>query len=256
MSVRILAEGDFTVRAAAASELAERIACRRAEIDEIWEMGVAESQGRLFNGRLLHFVSATPRQGVVDIQGFFVDYKAFWANRREPSLALDIQPVGVSGLTITQDGWIMLARRSASVTQYPGRLELLPSGGIDDAHLANGGAIDHHAALLQELAEEAGVASRLCDFVQDLALIEDEDEPVVDLCSVIALTIDRRTAASAFPRNAEYEEPLFMRPWELADFAASREPAVVPTTMALLRNIQERRDGGTLGSLDKLFSFS
>jgi hypothetical protein len=256
MSARILTEGDFLVRAVTAPELAESIARRHTEIDEIWKTGVAESEGRLFNGRLFHFLSANPKRNVVEIQGFFLDYKTFWANRREPSLGLAIRPVGVSGLTLTRDGWIMLAKRSASVTQYPGRLELLPSGGIDDAHLKDGGVVDHHAALLQELAEEAGVASCLCDFVQDLSLIEDDDDPVVDLCSVIALTIDRQTVASGFPRSAEYEEPLFMRPRELADFAARSKPVMVPTTLALLQNIRERLDRGALGVLDKLFSFS
>jgi hypothetical protein len=89
-----------------------------------------------------------------------------------------------------------------------------------------------------------------------LSLIEDDDDPVVDLCSVIALTIDRQTVASGFPRSAEYEEPLFMRPRELADFAARSKPVMVPTTLALLQNIRERLDRGALGVLDKLFSFS
>ncbi|HEX4352402.1 MAG TPA: hypothetical protein VHZ95_05795 [Polyangiales bacterium] len=200
-------------------------------VAELW----AEEQRRspaLFEGTLLTFVARTD----AGLLGRFVDYRYYVAQRRDPSLRseLAITPLSVCGL-IDCAGEVAFAERSADSTQYPGAIELIPSGGIDKAQLREDGSVDHRAQLVQELAEETGIGAAEIVSVQMAALLRDEIDEVVDIASIIVVTpaaraIAERTIARG---TGEHRALVWIAIAALSDYLDRHRASMVPTSHAL-----------------------
>src|SRR4051794_39453034 len=162
----------------------------RTVIDREWAEALARPGVNLFDGPMCRLESwhADAGGGRLELVLGPTSYKHFLGtNMRRPDLADQFgptvlaNPVGVSAIVQTSDGYLLLGRRNASVAYYPSRIH--PFAGslepVDSGADASGGP-DPFAAVLRELAEElsfspADVADLRCTgLVEDTALRQPE----------------------------------------------------------------------------------
>lgn len=170
-----------------------------AEIDRIWQQQLELSGGKLFNGKMLNFMSYFQERMV----GQFIDYKYYLAQLIEPKLAsiLHIQPIAISGITMAGDN-ILCGRRSVNVTQYPGFYELAPSGGMDPVH-AEQDVFNLGKQLMSELVEETGIIEKNVISIVPIAWVFDQQKESFEIC--MAIQIRPETMMEAFSSSLEYE---------------------------------------------------
>ena len=197
-----------------------------ARIAEIWER---ESQKHsLTDGDILCYAGHRLVEEKLQIDAYHSRYRNFVAQFLDETIPLQVRPLGVSGLIRDPDGKTLAARRG-KVTEYPGRLELVPSGGIDASHVRSGRG-DFTSQILEELEEETGIHRSAVSRVSATCLIHDAKNGVVDLGCVIELNAD---LASIFPsvENEEYQH------FEVLSLeCVTTSDSWVPTSGALLRN--------------------
>ncbi|MBZ0270437.1 hypothetical protein K8I61_00255 [bacterium] len=203
-------------------------------IDELWEAERAR-RPHAFDAPL--FTVEAFRDG--GVTGRYMRYREYLALREEPELAPGgavPASLGVSGLLVA-GGRVVLARRAKHVWQYPGMLELVPSGVVDAAHRAENGTIDFRAQILDELFEEVGVARDHITAVQPFALVFDSRIGTFDIA------IELRTELSAtdiehFAQTAPHDEyeGIRMVPIEgLNRFVAENRRRIIPLSLAMLK---------------------
>jgi HAD superfamily hydrolase (TIGR01509 family) len=211
-------------------------------VNQIWQRETARNP-RLFNGKILAYSRHQTEGSHVTLFGRVIEYKRFLAQLREPSLPLGIHGLGVSGLTILWDSGgrsLMFGVRSDTVTQYPGYLELLPSGSIDASVIREDSAIDFREALRRELEEESGVRRDRLRSTRDLCLIHDPVDRVYDAGVLLDLDAEPREVMNAFPATSEYVGPYFVRVDDLPRFIQDHGHAMVPTSVALIQHAQSK----------------
>jgi hypothetical protein len=195
-------------------------------IQKIWTREQAGRTRPMFDGQLF---SLAQRDGD-RIQGYFVNYSWFIAQRSEPALykTLGIKPVSVSGMLRSPDG-LMFGKRAGYVAQDGGRWELASSGGID------GSTLDPKAKLLEELTEETGCPASAITASRVIALVENQIERYVDICIEMDTMLDAATLLHLHATNAsdEYSAIRIVPPASLAEFVADED--VVPLATALLK---------------------
>lgn len=234
---RIIAVGDITVTAVPQSaELKKKLSRKSEHIETAW---AALSRTRpLFNGAMLNIASVTKTDGHIVIGAHSVSYKDFLAERNDPSLKLGIRPIGVSGLLLVKDAqgleYAVFASRKASVTQWPGRLELVPSGSIDARHITPSGSVAYEAQIREELSEEVGVEAKNVKTITGFALVYDAQERVYDICCTIELSLRKEDLEKIFTDSVEYEKPLYIPYKDIDAFIALHKEEIVPTSLALL----------------------
>lgn len=200
----------------------------RRRIDALWEEELRAHPDR-FDGTI--FALARREGGV--LYGRFVPYRYYIAQRRDPTLGLAILPLAVSGLVICE-GQVAFARRSERTTQYPGWIELVPSGGLDAESLRADGTVDHRAQLTRELIEETGIPETEILSIEPIVLLCDRVDQVVDLASVIEVRSSARAIAeTTVAQGAEYRSLEWVPAAQLRSFAESRRAEMVPTSRAL-----------------------
>lgn len=205
-------------------------------VAQAWNAACAERPG-LFNGQVLSAVGL--KHATLRVRP--VEYRWYVAQREHASLRalLDVQPVGVSGLVFTTDGCVLLGRRAADVTQYPGFWEAAPSGSLDARSIVGATeeegaeALDVEACVRSELYEEAGLMGDDVGVVRAEALLFDDAERTYDIAHVIELTMPSPLLRERLGDvgRCEYSELVVFDPLELAQ--RIEEPDVVPTTRAL-----------------------
>jgi len=206
-------------------------------VNQIWESFQAENGGKLFNDKLFCFAGSDICGSTMEIRGVLTEYKNFIAQRKQPHLNLDIKPVGVSGITLcTENGikYAVFARRAESVTEYPGFLELVPSGSINGEFVDTAGVIEYKAQLALELFEETGITGSFVKGVQDFAFILDGNHSVYDICCEIELSIDIDSVLKKISGSEEYHEPIFVPVDELQSYIKGDRGSIIPTSRALI----------------------
>jgi 8-oxo-dGTP pyrophosphatase MutT (NUDIX family) len=220
-----------------ALELRESATARRVpdpstleRIDEIWALEI-KSRGSLFNGNVFTYLT---RQGDT-ILGRLVEYKCYVAQKRDPSLRqlLGIQPVAVSGLSVTGEG-ILVGRRSKDVTDYPDFFELVPSGSISGDFRLPSGSIDYQREILRELDEETGISADRVASLWPFALVFNPADGVHDVVIEIKL---HTPSQPVFPagRSDEYRHVEPIKPASLGTFLSANAARIVPTSLAVLK---------------------
>jgi len=198
----------------------------RNAIDELW--AEHPRQATLVNNPLLVMHSFARSGAGCRVVGHYLGYKNYFIGREQPLLHQGIRPVGVSGITVRQKAGgveVLLARRSETVTAYPGWRELVPSGSLDHTARRHDGSVDVAAALLTELAEEAGLPATSVRAVTVVALIFDTVDGVYDVgCRIEVDEVDYLGA------SVEYGQLEWVR---LAELEAVADE-LVPTSRALL----------------------
>ena len=209
-----------------------------------------ERQPTLFDGRVL----VTPKHrvdenGDISVSGRFSRYRYVLAQRHAD---LGIQTIGVTGISIVaEDGvsYALVGRRSLDVTDYPGRLELVPSGGVADKFAKPDHEVDYAGQIAEEFVEETGLAASAIASILGFALLFDESAQTFDIACRITLKpeIDRGAVAAAFAGAREYDgDAQFVPLAELNAFAAQHHEALVPASITLIEaasrlNEQEHR---------------
>jgi hypothetical protein len=204
---------------------------QQQEVESIWADGQSRRQAKLFNGKLLMYA----RHDSHCIYGSFTDYKTYFAYQRQPQLFApqQIRPLAVSGITLVGDS-VLLATRSDSVSQYPGYLELVPSGNIDDTFMTPTGHIDFRQQILQELQEEAGILPEQVVSLKPVALIADEQELIYDVCLELHVQSAPELVIEGIALRHEYINPILVSLRELPKFLAGHKAHLVPTSFSLL----------------------
>jgi hypothetical protein len=207
-----------------------------------WAGAMAQRPG-LFNGVLLSAVADS--SGTLQVRQ--AEYRHFVAQRRRPELAtrLQVNPVAVSGLVVTNDDRWIFGRRGEAVTQYPLHVESVPSGTLDERALAGqaprpGLVLDPMICLMAELSEEAGIGSDDVADVQPVGLFLDVEERTYDIAYLLRL---RRSAAEisaclAAAEGPEYHQLRALHRDEVT--VAMAQTAVVPTTRLIWETLQRK----------------
>lgn len=236
-SHRVVAVGDIALRVVPlVPEYEQQQAGYASRIEKIWNE-ISRTRP-LHNGTVFAMVSESHEGGRICVGGHLISYKDFLAQRNDPSIRLDIRPIGVSGMLSMRDEqdieYTMFARRAATVTQWPGYLELVPSGSIDAKRANVNGSVSYEAQLLEELTEEVGISSGDVTSVKGFALVYDPRDRVYDICCRIEISLRKESLEKLFMDSAEYEQPIFVPFGELEQFASSHREEIVPTSLALL----------------------
>jgi 8-oxo-dGTP pyrophosphatase MutT (NUDIX family) len=207
-------------------------------VDTLWAEELRAHPTR-FDGTLLSYAG---RNGDV-LRGRFVAYRDYVAQRRDPALApqLEVVPLAVCGLLVC-DGDVAWARRSDETTQYPGRWETVPAGGIDAAQLREGGIVDYEGQLLRELTEETGIEPARVVHTRPLAVLHDRCDEVIDIATLIEVSAECRPIASAAVerRGSEHRSLIWVPIADLVDFMERSEP-IVPGSRALCELFLKQR---------------
>jgi 8-oxo-dGTP pyrophosphatase MutT (NUDIX family) len=198
-------------------------------IERLWHEERREHPNR-FDGTLLSFAG----RSVEGVLGRFVPYRFYLAKRRDAALPLKITPLAVTGALLC-DGRIAFARRAEGTTQYPGRLELVPSGGIDADTLRADGSIDHRAQLIRELTEETGIPASAIIRFETIALLHDRVDDVIDVASLIEVEASAGAVAEATLRDgtAEYRSLRWVPLTDLGAFLEQHHAELIPSSRAL-----------------------
>jgi hypothetical protein len=170
---------------------------------------------------------------------FFLDYKYYIAQRN--GLSLGLVPVAVSGVLLScfeRNIYAVLAKRSQNVTQYPGAVEFIPSGGLNDHSLNSIGDLDPLRALKDEFEEEVGLSYDVIDDVEFMSVIKDIRDNVLDICYAMKTNVSPDIIKKHINCCAEYDDVVVLPAGNLYEnLLADYCPNVVPTTLALAKII-------------------
>ena len=209
---------------------------KKDDVERIWQAEV-DKNDKLFNGLFLNYHSIEKSEDAVEAFGHFVEYKNFIAQRLESGLDLNIKPIGVSGLSVFEDAgeeYVLLAKRSKDVTQYPGCLELVPSGTIDGQFMKENGVVDYQAQLENEFYEETGLPKGSVIDVKGFALILDTQDSVYDVCCKVTFKADSKNIIDGMKLSGEYNEPQCVALNDLSDFVRENKDGIIPCSRAVI----------------------
>lgn len=220
--------GPLTVRVL--REPVARTPTQAAGIATAWDAMVVRNP-RYFNGRILSFESYDPGAGVAVARD--EEYRAHAAKR---TVDLGLKFFGITGILCVRgpDGLdrVMLARRGATVHDFPGMWEFGPCGGIDPPGAEIGDTLtpdDLTRELCREASEELGLDVSGATLTH-LALVHDTpDIGSTDLMVLVRLPGVPDTGAT----NWEVSATRWLTLAQLAAWAEAEPHAIIPTTRAM-----------------------
>ncbi|EKD42472.1 MAG: NUDIX hydrolase, partial [uncultured bacterium] len=183
-----------------------------------------------------HFIRFNKQADKINIVAHFVEYKTFLAEQKQPDLKLGITPIGVSGIIVLKEAtnqYVFFARRAPHVTEYPGFLELVPSGSLDEGCVDASGIVYYQSQLLREFVEETGLPQEYVKDISGFALVLDTNHHVYDICCEISLEAKKEFILKEFSSD-EYNDPAFVAMNDLDHFIKSNCDSIVPTSLALI----------------------
>jgi hypothetical protein len=220
-------EGDFQPRDAGTDERAR----------DIWDKAVRKNPESYTNGTFLAFRSANVDSKRTSIHCYRAQYMYYFAQSRETGLDLGLRPVGVSGIIeIRTKGGpsLVVAKRGKTVTQYPGMLEFIPSGGIDGNALLDGGRVDYVSQFRREFTEETGAAGEAIASIEPFAFIHDIQSNVYDICALIRADCKYDAIKEGISKSGEYSDVVFVPRREIESFIKMNKHEFVPTSPAII----------------------
>ncbi|MBK9140862.1 MAG: hypothetical protein IPM23_00090 [Candidatus Melainabacteria bacterium] len=200
----------------------------RLEVDRIWTsaMESGSENTHLFDGQAL-FVDTIDDDGITLFQ---LPYRFLYAQRRNPHLRreLNLRPIAVSGVCLSA-GKMLVGMRASTATQYPGFLELVPSGGLGDL----GHRLDYKQRLIEELEEETTIKKECIREITTIGICLDRNESTYDLCCTI-LFPDKLCQESVSSPNGEYEELYWQ---DTSNLSRASAAGIVPTSQAMVEHL-------------------
>lgn len=145
------------------------------KIDRIWSKAI-ELNPQLFDGKCLVLDSFD--QNIASV--YEVSYRYFYAGycNDEIRKILSLRFLAVTGFCLF-NAKIIIGKRGKNVSQFPGKWEFVPSGGVSE--------IDFQSQLLQELEEELGIPCEHVKQVENYGILEDSTVGVFDILLTIEL---------------------------------------------------------------------
>lgn len=197
-----------------------------------WQAERLKRGRSLFNGEMLEFMRLEGDR----IVARFVEYRVYLASRAGTLATRQVvTPLGVSGVVRCGDH-VGFGRRSTHVTQYPGWLELFPSGGIDRDSVRPDGTIDYRGQVIRELSEETGLRESAIGEIETLGLVFDAVGGVYDLCVSIILKENEPSRLGQL-RSEEYDDLFFAHRASLPDLTHRWGGRIVPTSQTILAGV-------------------
>ena len=197
-------------------------------VDRIWAAALEEH--KLTDGKVLYYRDHVLHGATCVVRGFWAPYRYFYSRLQAPKLDLPFIPLAVSGVCQNAEGAVLLAQRS-DVTEYQGRSEFVPSGGISERH-GSDRTVAFKDQLVEEFVEETGQSVDAVTSIEKLALVRDLHHNVVDICCVVGTNL---RSDMEFRHSAEYCAMEWVLPSQLA---VNR---LVPTSVAILDVLNARR---------------
>lgn len=232
----VIGKGNIIVRCIDSSN--QVINSNKEIIEKIWSEECKNKNYRLFNGEVLFLIDIRYENADIIVDTKFTEYKNVLASRKKPELELNIKQVGVSGIIVVEDDkkrFILFSTRSNDITEYPGHIELVPSGNIDKSVFRSNGTIDYISKLKEEFHEETGLSFDHIKEVKSICFVYDKKNQVFDIGCLIILHLNRTKLIKSFTKVNEYENPEFVPIESLNDFMKRNEKKIVPTSLALLK---------------------
>ncbi len=213
------------------------------ELELIWKKVYSKKNEKLFNNKTLIFHGFDKTDNELIVKGSFLDYKIAISSRIEPSLELDIKQIGVSGVIIFNDEkeYVLFSTRSTDTTEYPGFIELVPSGHLDESTIQLNGTIDYISKLTEEFYEETGLSVDVIKSVKCLGFVFDKISHVYDVCCIIEINSSIQEIEKSFEGISEYSEPKFISLESLSDFINVNYDRIVPTSLAILSILNKQK---------------
>ena len=205
-------------------------------INDIWNKEL-EKNHSIFNEQVLCLKNFFKKNNEVHINVFFTDYRNVIAERKYPSLRLNIKQIGVSGIIILNENhgrFVIFSKRSKNNMEYPKYLELVPSGNIDKSVLQNDNLINYIQKLKEEFTEETGTSEDSIKKIYSFCLVYDKINHVFDVGCIIELSYSVLDFIKNFQSVDEYSNPIFVKEEQLNDFIIKNREKIVPSSLALL----------------------
>jgi HAD superfamily hydrolase (TIGR01509 family) len=206
---------------------------QEAAVQEIWSAALAKNPA-LFDGNVISYAGHEQRGATLVIRYFITRYSRALARMHRPDLQLPVSPLAVSGLTLDPAKKTLVAQRAQNVTQYPGWLELVPSGGIS-AEKAGNGTVAFKEHLAQEFREETGLDESGISAIEPLGLVHEKDYGVY----VIACLVRLNSPLTDSMQGAEYKSIRVLPLAQLQDTLAKNQ--TVPTSKTIANEVLARR---------------
>ncbi|MCP4594358.1 MAG: hypothetical protein GY842_26815 [bacterium] len=220
---------------------------QRQEVDVLWARGVAKSGSALHDSPLLAYRGHETAGGVTVIEGEFRPYRYYYAQCQRSDLDCGVDPIGVSGLMLLDEGpsqAVVIGRRSEQVSWYPGCWECVPSGGVDDTVARPDGTVDFAAMLTTEFEEEVCLPGRRIERVTPFAVIHDRRARTYDICCELPVRASREEVIEAIGASEEYSEVMVVNEADLAACLAELGGEMIALSRAIIElRLGERRGG-------------
>ncbi len=203
-------------------------------IETIWQAAIEQPGSKLFDGKILSVTAVSPTALTCSA----VPYRFFYAQRQSNIIreALQIKAVAVSGIILHNQS-LYLGRRSQFTTQYPGHIELLPSGSINADLVKPSGMVDFRQQLIEELAEEVGINHAFISEIDPLFLVFDVEEQTWDICCRITLSSNFSIGSENGLRTNEYDEIFSVPLSQSTNFVKTNAKCLVPTTQIIMQKL-------------------
>jgi len=186
-----------------------------AMIEDTWQrhLAVARRTGQLlYNGPMVRLDHWRLDEAVMTLETGPTDYRHFIGTNYGNGDRIDAfghrtyaNPVGISAVPITTDGWMLLGRRRPDLACHGGYLH--PIGGtLEPQDRADDGALDVFAAMERELTEELCITSGEIAELVCIGLIRDGEIHQPELVFEAVTTLDRQQILERFDPAAPGQE--------------------------------------------------
>lgn len=201
-------------------------------IGKIWRSERKKNK-QIFNDYVLALQKIIKQQNQTIVEVKFVPYKLILADRIDPTLNLKLCQVGVSGLTLIKNKeTLILFSKRMNTTEYPGYLELVPSGNLDIRTKIKDSILDYESKLIQELKEETHITNTVKK-IRRFCFVKDKINNVYDACCLIEIEGNYRKILKNF-KSSEYDKPIFIPLSNLKKFVKDNKKSIIPTSLAIL----------------------
>ena len=203
-------------------------------IEETWERESRRLGTHLFDGPLCRIESFDSSSAALELVVSETSYKPFvGTNLQNTHLAerfgreVMANPIGVSTLVETSDGFLMLGRRNASVVYYPHRVHPF-AGSLEPKD-----GTDPFTASVRELSEELSLGRDDVAESRCIGMAEDSTVMQPELIFAASTRLDRRAIASRLVHEEHGGSHAISTETAAID-AAVRDPELTPIAMASL----------------------
>ena len=192
-------------------------------VDKVFEK--AREKKPLFNGTLVCVKSFAPHS----ITTYTVSFKEFLASHHLGHTRIH-HPLAVSGWVIYRNQ-VLFGMRSEKVLFSPSKLELVPSGGVDESAI-EGNKINYEYALINEFEQETGLLIDDVESIQPKLVVLSKEKQIYDICQQIQLkdSVDIYCDES----NDEYTQFYWVPLAHIKTFVQNNIAKLHPTTLAII----------------------